>query len=373
MKIAIITFSDFNTNYGSMLQAFSLKNYLESIGNHVEFIRYREFNTDLEQGVSISNRIKNSLKKEILYIYAWLKKSDIEKTKYNFRQFVAKNLPHTELLVSSAEMKAKLTQYDCYICGSDQIWNLSCLGGLRKPYFLDFAPENALKLSYAASTGDYIITDEYKEEISALLNRLDYISVRENESVAQISKLTNKKIINVVDPVFLTSKEQWNEVIPNLDIKGEYGVCYFVRRSELGKQLVREALKYYKMPIYNLSDNLIYINGTSTEYISVGPLEFVSLIKNAKFAIGSSFHLAAFSTIFDIPVLIAGMDSNRSRICSLFQDVDNMDSYITSDIQIEDSVKIFINKKIIKNKLEEKIIYSKEFLNAALNNMEKSI
>ncbi|NSE47219.1 polysaccharide pyruvyl transferase family protein [Dorea formicigenerans] len=371
MKIAIITFSDFNTNYGSMLQAFSLKNYLESIGNSVEFIRYREFNTDLNDGVPITVRMKNSIKKEALQIYAWLKKGDIEKTKYNFGQFVEKYLPHTELLTSSEEMKRKLKRYDCYICGSDQIWNFSCLGGFRKPYFLDFAPENALKISYAASMGEYVIDEKYKEEVSILLDRLDYISVREKESVDQISKLTKKEVVDVVDPVFLTSEKEWSKMIPNIDTNGEYGICYFVRRSKLGKRLIKEALKYYKIPIYNLSDNMIYINGTSTKYISAGPLEFVALIKNAKFAIGSSFHLAAIATIFNTPVLIAGMSSNRSRVCDLFSIVDNIDNYITEDIQIEDCIKRIADQNIVKSKLNEKIVLSKEYLDNALMTEKK--
>ena len=44
MKIAIITFSDFNTNYGSILQAFALKCFLQTYGHEVVFIRYREYN-----------------------------------------------------------------------------------------------------------------------------------------------------------------------------------------------------------------------------------------------------------------------------------------------------------------------------------------
>lgn len=48
-NIAIITFSDFNTNYGSMLQALSLKIYLEGFGHRVVFIKYREFNEPVKE------------------------------------------------------------------------------------------------------------------------------------------------------------------------------------------------------------------------------------------------------------------------------------------------------------------------------------
>ena len=63
MRIAIITFSDFNTNYGSMLQAFSLKLYLERRGHKVVFIRYREFNRPPKSDsvkAALNNLIKNT-------------------------------------------------------------------------------------------------------------------------------------------------------------------------------------------------------------------------------------------------------------------------------------------------------------------------
>ena len=66
MRIAIITFSDFNTNYGSMLQAFSLKLYLERRGHKVVFIRYREFN-DPPKSDSIKTTVYNLVK--IIYVF----------------------------------------------------------------------------------------------------------------------------------------------------------------------------------------------------------------------------------------------------------------------------------------------------------------
>ena len=62
-NIAIITFSDFNTNYGSMLQALSLKIYLEGFGHRVVFIKYREFNEPVKE-----KKIKKELHQVITYL-----------------------------------------------------------------------------------------------------------------------------------------------------------------------------------------------------------------------------------------------------------------------------------------------------------------
>ena len=86
MKAVIITFSDFNTNYGSMLQAFSMKNFLEKQGLEVEFIRYREFHTSCGNS-SFKEQLVSKIKKSLLDIYALYRRKDKELTQKNFENF----------------------------------------------------------------------------------------------------------------------------------------------------------------------------------------------------------------------------------------------------------------------------------------------
>ena len=365
MEIAVITFSDFNTNYGSMLQALSLKMYLEKLGHNVTFIKYREFNDDLDEGKNLIKKLIEFTKKTIVGVYSIIKKKDIKKTKFNFEKFKKQFFSYTPLYTSNEELKDNLEGFDCYICGSDQIWNINCLGGLRTPYFLDFVDNSKRRIAYAASMGEYKVTDELKEEFSRLLNNLDFISVREEDSVDQLQNLTIKKVVSVVDPVFLTSADEWSKHLSDPIIEGDYGVCYFVRRSKLGRQIVKILAKKYKIPIYNLSDNLIYLLGTSSKYISCGPLDFVNIIKNAKFAVGTSFHLAAFSIIFNTPLISIGMETNKQRITSLLKlvNIENSFIYDKTDLSILDR---FINNKLNKSNLNNYIDESKKFLSDSL-------
>lgn len=364
MKIAVITFSDFNTNYGSMLQAFSLKKYLEGIGHNVTFIRYREFNEP--NPVSTTQKMINNVKKVILESYKLVKSKDISCTQRNFDNFKHNNFQYTPLYTSSEEMRNKMETFDCYICGSDQIWNLSCLGGLRTPYFLDFAPETAVKFSYAASMGEYHIANDMRTKIAELLDRLDYISVREADRVEEVQSLTSKKVVNVVDPVFLNSCEQWEKWIPASPIKEEYAVCYFVRRSSFGKKIVQIMADKHQIPIYNLSDNMIYLPKTSSRYISAGPLEFLSILKGAKYAVGTSFHLVAFSIIFGVPILAVGMESNRSRIQNILDLAGIRDHFIVESDNYMDTIDAFMQGTLETTRLASKISYSKEFIDCAL-------
>lgn len=365
MKIGVLTFSDFNTNYGSMLQAFSLKLYLESNGHNVVFIRYREYHPEVFNIDFLA--VKKILIKSVQAIYKFYHRKDLYKTIENFEKFKRENFEYTSLYLSNEELSNMKEHFDAIICGSDQLWNLQCLGGLRTPYFLKFVPNNVKRIFYAVSMGDYHFSSEDKENIIPLLKGCDFISIRESENLQEVQEMTNANVCNVVDPVFLTSSEQWGDLAQENLINGDYGVCYFVRRSFWGKKIVKILLDKYRIPIINLSDNMIYIPGCKHDFISVGPIGFISLIKNAKFVVGTSFHLTAFSIIFRVPAIICGLDSNRSRIMNILGPLGLANHFVTpsSNLAVLDH---FINDRIDTTLMKEKIDFSKKFLNDALLN-----
>ena len=118
MNIAIITFSDFNTNYGSILQSYALKVFLESNGHNVIFIRYREYNKSKRQ-----YSVRCLLRKYAIRIYYAIHHNRLKKRRDSFSAFIKQNIPHTSLFTSEVDLEKSLDRYDAYICGSDQIWN----------------------------------------------------------------------------------------------------------------------------------------------------------------------------------------------------------------------------------------------------------
>ena len=368
MKIGILTFSDFNTNYGSMLQAYALNVFLEKQGHEVYFIKYREFN-QTSKSAGLINGVINNLKKIYFYFQKKYREKDISKTVENFEIFKRK-LKYTDLYISNDDLKSISDEFDCFISGSDQIWNISCLGGLRKAYFLDFVEESKLKIAYAASAGEYKFKKEDYGVISRLLENIDYISVRENEMIANLQCFTDKNIYNVIDPTFLLSKSDWEEIIPKSPLKEKYAVCYFVRRSKFGKHIVKKLSKRYEMPIYNLSDNNIYINGTNSKLISSGPLEFLGLINGASYCVGTSFHLAAFSIIFEKPFVIIGSEHNRDRINNILRLTGQEKNFLTPLDDVQSILDCIFEQKQNKKCLIDKIEFSKHFLANAINDLE---
>ena len=70
--------------------------------------------------------------------------------------------------------------------------------------------------SYAASTGKVNLNVSEQQKLKRALNNTKYISIRENESIASLQKLTDKPIINVLDPTLLLSRSEWDEICLSL-------------------------------------------------------------------------------------------------------------------------------------------------------------
>ena len=209
MKIGILTFycSD---NYGAMLQAYGLMNFVKKINSDVEivpyapyylvgrhwFIPYYPFKSIRERFMWTLTGIKHNLQM----------KGDFIRQKSNMVRFRKQYLIKNERPIRTIK-GLKALDYDVYIVGSDQIWNPNITFGLRKPYFGAFCNSYKQKvISYAASLGGSKLSQAYDMEMRQLLCFVDAISVREASAVTYIKNLTDKEVSVVADPVFLLNE-----------------------------------------------------------------------------------------------------------------------------------------------------------------------
>ena len=84
-----------------------------------------------------------------------------------------------------------------YIAGSDQIWNPYGCTGLDSAFYLCFGDSNTRRISYAASFGIDHIEEQFRDNISSYLSKIDDISVREKTGCRIIEELLSKKVTNV--------------------------------------------------------------------------------------------------------------------------------------------------------------------------------
>ena len=311
-KIGIVTYWQMN-NYGAALQAYALQKTLENKGEQAELINYRC--SYLEKPYSFECFKKKGILNYLLGIAGHLSRIPTDK---NFREF------RKELSVGPRvrrnDLKTIEKEYDKFISGSDQVWNYK-VNGLDEAYFLGFVTNPNKKYSYAASVGIKEIPDELEEKYKDLLKGFRNLCVREQESLKLVEGITNRSVVEQIDPTLLLRKEQYMRFISPENKYGDYILVYqlgmskdFLRFVERAAEIMKYKVVVIPFPRGRMKKAKYVVNG--------GPKEFLNLIWHAKYVITDSFHGTVFSIIFNknFGVGIFGEKKETSgRIYSLLQ------------------------------------------------------
>lgn len=335
-SIGIITIHKIN-NYGSVLQAYALQCVCEALGYDVEIIDYN-FPNEQHKNNKFSDasdfQTKEPRLMRLLFAGALLKQHK------GIAEFVQKYQHLSSYSYASPAMLRSLPpQYDIYITGSDQLWSPRYCNG-DPAFMLHFAPDSALKISYAASVGSKCIPEELHPLYKELLGRYKYIGVREKSGIEIINDVVEKDAKMVLDPTLLLNKDEWNRIAsPRRQVKKKYILCYFLNYSfnafpyvdelaehmqqQTGYEIVRVARPPHKLKF----NHVRYEVGASPE-------EFLALVRDAEMVLTTSFHGTAFAVNYGKPVLTIVQDKNASdsRQVSLMNSL-GLDNHILSIVE----------------------------------------
>lgn len=312
-NIGIITFH-FAYNFGSNLQAYALKFLLENRGYSVKilnFIYEKDFNQYRLFRVDSYLKRPKSFMTDILFY----NKNKVRKN--NFELFAEKYLNLTQKkYYNYEEMKELNSEFDIFICGSDQIWNLDCTQGVEPAYFLKFVNKDKLKIAYAPSLAHVKFAKNYDEDLKKAINDLDYISVREESTLPLIQPLTEKKVSVVLDPTLLLDQKDYELIIDQNKNESEYIFVYMLEYSvELVKYCNEFSSKKGIKVIYIANNKFSEIKGENA--FGIGPDKFLKYIKEAKYVITNSFHATVFSIIFNKKFVTFTTKRSSSRMVDL--------------------------------------------------------
>ena len=141
-KVGIMTFHGAD-NYGAVLQAYALHEWLRKNRYSPEFINYHSRAYE-KYDLFRSNRYR---KRPIFFIEDILNYTTNKRRKNNFQAFRKEYLTVSETVYSKvADLDAVSDKYDWYICGSDQIWNPTINRGLDVAFLLSFVKNNQKKI-----------------------------------------------------------------------------------------------------------------------------------------------------------------------------------------------------------------------------------
>lgn len=377
--VGLLTLDSKIYNYGGFLQEMALQDTIKSLGYDCEIINYdvsQEYNTfSLKRDVRnfSCEKIKQKLRKSKTMPLPASIADSIDKRKKAFDNYRESTLVVSKKL-NFKELHDKELSYDQLVCGSDQIWNPS----YNIPeFFLNFGRDDCKKIIYAASIGKDWLSRRENKVYRELLKYPDYISVRETSAQKIVSELTQKKVELVLDPTLLHQKKYWNEKAESSLLKYQnYMFCYFLDMTnekvnsandfakENGLEII--AIPYLHDEDEDYSERL---NGTLVS--SVGPADFLNLIRNAEVVLTDSFHATVFSIIFQKEFWCFGRKAGRysmnTRLHTLLGYAGLRDRLIpTEELKHKDHKNsIKINTEYLMNEQTKSMAFLKNALNQA--------
>ncbi|MCR5455291.1 MAG: polysaccharide pyruvyl transferase family protein [Bacteroidales bacterium] len=350
MKIGILTFWWTDDNYGQILQCYALQKFLQNMGHDAFLIQYHQKDGILESSLRKHiNRATNpspSSYSAINQSIATAKQATPDRLFESFRQ---KYIDSTPVYYTSLhQLRTHPPEADIYIVGSDQVWNLwnvpiNLCRDFVHIFFLDFGPENIRRISYAASWGRATISDEEKAEITPLLRKFYFISVREESGINLCQQCGRPDAQWVCDPTLLLHAQYYRRIYQENPIRKPYQK--FLLLYLLNTECEIDINNVYQFAAER-GLQVVYITGNSRrdhleKFYATIP-EWLYLIDNAQYVVTNSYHGGVFAIIFHKQFAVAPLTgkfaSMNTRFTSLFQRLNTGNRFILNgNLSILDS------------------------------------
>ena len=336
MRFGIMTFSRAN-NYGAILQAYALRKKLQDKGQECQLINYRcksidamhafkKFNKKLTFRQNWTNFLWNIIFYPRMLAFDRFRK-DLQTEAY---------WPET---IAQANDK-----FDCFITGSDQVFNLKLTGG-DPAYYLNFVAEDKVRAAYAVSMGDYL--DKYDEIYKENVHKFDLLSFREKTGSDTIQDRLGIPSEVVPDPVLMYTGEEWVRMlgIQKKQPKKPY-LCVYALNEKPELFAAAEKIAKEKDLEIHIINRTVKCAGKGDKYLRIiDPVEFVEEIYNAEYVVTPSFHGTVFSIVLGKPFTVTTISALPERILDLLAELGiesrfsgNGTDHDTSDIDFENLV-----------------------------------
>lgn len=308
MKAAILTFH-MADNYGAVLQAYALQRTLLKLGVDNEILT-TDFSDNAKNSTEHHSGAASVLRNRIL--------KENDKRHRLFEEFRRTYL-RCSVKYSDPVLVRANRNYDFFITGSDQVWNLR-IPGTSGRYFLPFADPKK-RVSYAASFGSEDLPEKSREWCAKQLREFAHLSVREKTGQELIFRMTGRESSVTLDPVLLPGRNEWDALISAREDAPYYLLYMITYDGELAMRAKHAAMRD--------GVGLRTVCGTFAPqcgfdpWSGVGVGEWLSLIAGAQGVFTNSFHGTAFSLIYEHKVMVSGLkgalSGRNGRILELLE------------------------------------------------------
>ena len=334
-KIGIVNWF-WNNNRGAILTAYASQEVLKELGYEVKIINYMPL---INHDVYLKHgRSKN---------------------------FAEKWLDLTEYCSDITEVRKMNDRFSTFICASDQIWRWNFTKAFQWIYFLKFANASKKIISMAASFGinRYEAPENKLYMTKHLLNRFDWISVREKSGEDILKNQLGIEGTWILDPVFLIDKSKYEKLIESStrEEKEPFIFAYSVNNDENFKKRLEEFQKVVGLRVIKTDGSV------TTE-------DWLYYIKNADYVFSNSFHATCFALMFGTKAFTLKWtnDNCSDRLDALNEITGLWDFCDFENLKERDTDKI---KTLLTREIDYEGIYAKlaQFKKFSLNWLKNAI
>ena len=358
MKIGILSMQEVK-NYGSFLQAFSLKRNIAELGHECSFV-------NIIPGRQIGDYKQGRLHKlhlliERLWGWDFVKRF---KTIYLFQtRFSKEFLPYLGV-------KKGLTggHYDIVLIGSDEVFNCA-----QKTWF-GFSPQlygeglDANKvITYAASFGATTIEKLQQlglnDEVAKMLSKnFSQISVRDENSRQVVKTLTGHEPLMNVDPVLIYD---YTPYMPKEKRKADYIIVYTYPGRISDKSEIAAIQAFAKKKGLRMLSIGHYFPWCDDVVVPT-PFEVLAWFRDAAYVVTDTFHGSVFSIKYNKQFCTIVREMNNQKLTYLLKQF-GLESRIIIDLsEMETMMDSTIDYRPVNEKIGLETKLSKDFLKTYL-------
>lgn len=313
MEICILSMQHID-NYGSLLQAYSLKKIIENLGHSVSFIDIEK--NELDDNLFGEN--KNTYKREHLKINSFSSKINRHLFKRIVNNIQFDYFRKNKLGISSYNNKKN---YDLCVIGSDEVFN--CMTeqawGFTSQLFGNVKQASKV-ITYAASCGATTYEElpiAVKNKLSEELNKVCAISVRDKNTSEFVKKLTDKTAEMHLDPVVVG--DFTGEMIKAGVVKGlpkRFCIVYsYYNRIHKASEInaIKDFCKREDLEIVTAGAPQMWVK----KHLALSPFQMLKAFEKADFVITDTFHGTIFSAKYTKKFATIIRESNRNKLTDL--------------------------------------------------------
>ncbi len=338
MKIGIVTVYDTMNNYGSFLQAFALKTFLEELGHDVFFV-------------------------ENMPIFSEVKKLCFKINPK--REFLLRIKKCTEFLRAFKKIKIikqnQLSNLDLIIYGSDEIWNMDNIS-FKDPFYFGTNHCVNRKVAYAMSIGEMeksTLTENI--DIAKGIYGFERIFVRDYYTKNVLDDVLSMDLKYVCDPTMLVPLSSLS--MPVKCPEEKYIFIYSYGVDEPLKNIIIKFAREHKLKIVSSCFWDIWYD----EVVQCSPLQFSHLIKNAEYVFTSTFHGAIFTMLNHKKCCILPVRKKVKDVVSRMGAEEKLIDYNCSYQEFCDIMNKDFPADVFEKNLKEYRNMSRQLLEEALN------